>query len=715
MRRSFISFKGLQGKFLIWLLLLGLIPQLTVSALAFWNSSRTVREKISDELVVAAYESADKVDRKLAVPYNEIQLWSQLDMFSGGIRFASYGRMDEVLKKVVELSNNYHALIVFDRNGDPLVAAQHSPEGMEHSISTESVSNRSEEEWFRAIIEDEKLIHIGNLVRSDITNNLTIPFSSPIKDSSGSIIGVLVGFYNWEEVKDTIDEELTITQKGALALINNDGLVLYDTAIEEATLNANLLEMQPLVKEAIRGGSTKGLIIEQHLDIDSAIGYAASDGHSSYPGVGWSVLAIVPSAEAFRPLVDLGRIILVAAIVAAIVNILISGFISRSVANPLTRMVDVADKIASGDFRQTVSNRNNRDEVGQLGSAFNSIVSGMTGALGSIMRSSDKVTTTSQNLSALSSKTKENAGIIVENIKTIGEDAKTSSQTVERATASIEEMSSSAQLIAGKSQSASESSQEATKIALQGGKIVDNAIATMNSIKEAVGLSSSVIEELSDASKQIGDIVIAIKGIADQTNLLALNAAIEAARAGDQGRGFAVVAEEVRKLAEQSSKATEEISNLILGIQDKTVSAVQAMTTGTHEVEDGVKVVNEVGNSLGEIVRAVDKVSEMMEDISASVQEQSSNTEEMAGSIEEVAQITERSLGGTDRISEIVGRQVDMFNQIASSADTLRSMSQELENSVSQFKLTSTKDPVEESNKLMQIEDLDHIEGLNKE
>ena len=712
MKRWFISFKGLQGKFLIWLLLLGLIPQLAVSALAFWNGRRTVRERISGELVVTAFETIDKVERKLSERYADVQAWSQLSMFAEDIKKGSFDRTSEFLQRIIASSGAYHALAVFGRDGSPLVAVEHgkSPgrlEHGEHNITLEAISNRSNEDWFTAIVKDGKPIHVGHLAHSDVTKGFTIPLSSPIKDSNGSVVGVLVGFFNWEEIRRTVKEELAVSQKGALALVDSDGIVLYDTAIEEAALKANLLDMQPGVKGAIVEGSERGFIMEPHLGEDSAIGYAVGKGHGSYPGAGWSALAIVPSSEAFQPLSNLGRIILWAAIIASAFNIVVSSFIARSIANPLTGMVEVASKIANGDFRQTVRDTNKRDEVGQLGAAFNGIVEGMTEALGRVMRASARVTATSQELSDLSNKIKDNAKIIVGNIGTISQDAKMSSQTVEKAAASIQEMTASAQLIAGKSLSAAESSQGATKIAIQGRKIVDSAIATMGSIKRAVDLSSDVIEELSETSRQIGDMVATISNIAEQTNLLALNASIEAARAGEHGRGFAVVADEVGKLAEESGRAAEEIGRLLQGIQDKTLSAVKTMKTGTEKVDEGVRVVNDVGNHLGQIVEAVEVVSRMMEDISASVQEQSSNTEEMAKSMEEVSRVSERSLKGTSDISQIItGRQVVLFEEIASRADAVRGMAQELEDSVSQFKIAS-KEISEESLGLMQIEDPD--------
>jgi methyl-accepting chemotaxis protein len=139
---------------------------------------------------------------------------------------------------------------------------------------------------------------------------------------------------------------------------------------------------------------------------------------------------------------------------------------------------------------------------------------------------------------------------------------------------------------------AANNAKKAKAVAESGGIAVNNTIEGMKKISTVVHHSAATVQELGASSNQIGEIVSVINDIADQTNLLALNAAIEAARAGEQGRGFAVVADEVRKLAERTTKATKEISSMIGKIQLETRTAVQSMTEGTREVESGIHFVS---------------------------------------------------------------------------------------------------------------------------
>ena len=199
----------------------------------------------------------------------------------------------------------------------------------------------------------------------------------------------------------------------------------------------------------------------------------------------------------------------------------------------------------------------------------------------------------------------------------------------------------------------------------------------MNRIAEAVHNSSYTIQALGANSNQIGEIIAVIDDIADQTNLLALNAAIEAARAGEQGRGFAVVADEVRKLAERTTKATKEIAAMIKSIQSDTSGAVASMESGTGEVERGVEMTRKAGEALKEIVNNVQHVSDMIGQIATAAEEQSAAAEQISTSIETIASVTKESAAGA--------------RQSSTACQELSRLALELQKMVGQFKLPEEK------------------------
>jgi methyl-accepting chemotaxis protein len=215
----------------------------------------------------------------------------------------------------------------------------------------------------------------------------------------------------------------------------------------------------------------------------------------------------------------------------------------------------------------------------------------------------------------------------------------------------IEEMTKTILDTTKNSSLAAEAAKKAGSIAKDGGSVVAETINGMNRIAQVVRKSAETINALGKSSDQIGEIAQVIDDIADQTNLLALNAAIEAARAGEQGRGFAVVADEVRKLAERTTKATKEIAMMIKQIQKDTNGAVSSMEEGTKEVEKGKLLADQAGKSLNQIINGTEQVVDIITRVAAASEEQSSTSEQISRSIEAIGNVTHENSTGVQEIA----------------------------------------------------------------
>ena len=256
------------------------------------------------------------------------------------------------------------------------------------------------------------------------------------------------------------------------------------------------------------------------------------------------------------------------------------------------------------------------EDVNNLASSMNQALERISGFVNKASKSANSLATNSEQLYASTEDMYAGAD-------------KAMKQTDQVATA-IEQMTATILEVAKNSNQAAESAREAAVTATKGGEIVGKNIDGMAKIAKSVRESADTIETLGRSSDQIGEIIEVIDDIADQTNLLALNAAIEAARAGEQGRGFAVVADEVRKLAERTTKATKEIAAMIKSIQSDTSGAVASMEIGTAEVENGVLLANQAGESLNQIVGMVQRVMDMVQQIATAAEEQSAAVEDIS-------------------------------------------------------------------------------------
>ncbi|MBO8126057.1 MAG: methyl-accepting chemotaxis protein [Firmicutes bacterium] len=377
---------------------------------------------------------------------------------------------------------------------------------------------------------------------------------------------------------------------------------------------------------------------------------------------------------------------LIIIIIGVITNVLVAWYISTVISKPLNKFAGYMTHIAQGDLSQHVD-IDSKDEIGNMAKEFNMAMEKIRGLMRQVQQTAQEVLSSSQGLAASSGETGRAAQQVASTVEELARGAEEQAKSANIAGRAVNQMSEIIKSISAKLQNMVADSSTASEAASTGASLVKEAVAQMDSIRNTVDNSASVVKGLGERSREIGQIVDVITGIAEQTNLLALNAAIEAARAGEQGRGFAVVAEEVRKLAEQSRQAAEQISGLIQEIQSETAKAVAAMESGTKEVASGSAVINNTGSAFEEIARAVETVVKQINEVSAAAQQMNSSSEEVVSAVENIANITEESAASTEEVSASAEEQTAAVQEIASAADSLAQLAKELQEEVDRFKL----------------------------
>lgn len=377
---------------------------------------------------------------------------------------------------------------------------------------------------------------------------------------------------------------------------------------------------------------------------------------------------------------------IVTAFICVLAGIVIGLFTAQAISRPVNRMVHAANRMAEGDLTQKVEVET-RDEVGDLACAFNAMAAKLHDLIHHVQGGAEQVAASSEELTASAEQASQASHQVAVSITEVAQGMEGQMKAATETTVVVEQMSYGIQHVAENANLVAEKSAQAAESARSGGRAAEKAVTQMSDIEQTVRVSAQVVAKLGERSQEIGQIVDTISGLAGQTNLLALNAAIEAARAGEQGRGFAVVAEEVRKLAEQSQHASQQIADLIGEIQGDTNKAVVAMNDGTREVRLGAEVVGAAGQAFRDIVQLIDQVAVQIREISASMEELAGSSQQIVGSVKEMDSISKGVAGEAQTVSAATEEQTAAMGEIASSSRSLALMAQDLQGVVNQFRL----------------------------
>ncbi|SDR10201.1 methyl-accepting chemotaxis protein [Pseudomonas sp. UC 17F4] len=340
---------------------------------------------------------------------------------------------------------------------------------------------------------------------------------------------------------------------------------------------------------------------------------------------------------------------LTATLLALLVGVLAAVIITRQITRPLRETLAVVEKIAAGDLTHNMR-VTRRDELGVLQQGIQRMGSTLRDLITGIRDGVTQIASAAEELSAVTEET--SAGVNSQKVET------------DQVATAMHEMAATVQEVARNAEHASEAATEADGQARAGDQVVAEAISQIERLAEEVHRSTEAMGLLQQESQKIGSVMDVIKSVAEQTNLLALNAAIEAARAGEAGRGFAVVADEVRGLAQRTQKSTEEIEELVAGLQSGTQQVANVMLGSRNLTDSSVELTRKAGASLESITRTVSNIQSMNQQIAAAAEQQSAVAEQISRSILNVRDVSEQTAAASDETAASSVELARLGNQL---------------------------------------------------
>lgn len=490
------------------------------------------------------------------------------------------------------------------------------------------------------------------------------------------------------ENKRPIKKEYTVGETGYIWAVNKDAISVMNPFNEGQNLTDVKTEDGIMLgKEIVEKGTNGGGYLTYKWRapdtgaLEMKVNYVEME-----PNWGWIVGSGAYLKEFNSGAKQVLYLVSIIAVIFVLLGTLVVSYFSARFTKPILLIGKRLNHVAEGDLTVEEVSITSKDEVGELAQDFNNMIRSMRHLINEVHTSAQQVAVSSRELTASAEQTSKATEQITISIQESASGAEEQQLALQKTTNSLGEISVGMQRIAESASTISESSTDTAETAKLGGVALQGTVKQMNSIKKSVNESDSVIKSLDQRTKEIEEMLKTIINISDQTNLLALNAAIEAARAGEHGRGFSVVAEEVRKLADQSNKSSNQISKLIEEIQKDMTQSIQTMDRVKEEVGSGIQIVNETEQKFDAILRSTEQISQQIEELASVTQQISAGVQEISASGENVASIAQQASGNSQNIAASAEEQLASMEEVTSLATSLSKMAEELQKLTVKFK-----------------------------
>lgn len=511
------------------------------------------------------------------------------------------------------------------------------------------------------------------------TNELIISAAVPVESNySGKYLGVVGLDILLTTMADSVNS-IQVGESGHIMILTKDNTYMTH---KDASKIGEPLEFAEF-ENAINTSDSGHVMFNEEVDGRNVEKMAT---FMKVEDLGWTIVAVIDMDEIRSDAAGISSTILLVGMIALAVGFVLALLFSKTITNNINKLLKNMESIREGDFTTKVE-INSSDEIGVMGQYFNETIGTIGGFLKKIQIASDELMSSSEMLAATSEETTASADEVANTVEEIAKGASDQASDAERSVMVAKELSDKFDELNENTHSMLTSAGEVMNANKEGYKAV-------NGLKEKTDLSAdannkieTAIAELNEKTQYIGGILDTISAISVQTNLLALNASIEAARAGEHGRGFAVVAEEIRKLAEESSNAADEVREIVVNIQTDSTRTVESMSEVKEISQEQSHAVTEVTSSFDTISRAIEGISAQIDQMGSFIQLLNEDKDSIVDSIENISAVSEETAAASEEVTATMIQQVEAVEEVSKSAERLNEIAQEVNAELKRFKV----------------------------
>ena len=541
--------------------------------------------------------------------------------------------------------------------------------------------NNTSKEWYTKCIGSQKRQNIFATFTEPYadaeTGKSIITVSQEIKqnDLVVGVVGMDIDFTTFEQYV----QEIKLLNTGFVLLVDANGNILVNN------------ENNTYVKDSVAGLKCWSSAAD---NADGKTSYEEMiDGHKFYVTVledevtGWKLVGLIRSdLENAQSRTALVTTIIIAAVIGSVIGIILAFIVAFSLSKAIRRIQSATEKMAAGDFTVNMKVVRN-DELGELQENFNNMVVAVSGLIKEVNDKFAVVLDVAENISGISSNTKETTNQVTLAIQSVAEGATEQAQSTQDANDEVEKLATSLEETKDYVEGINSVSKEADKLSAQGMNVVKELVEKSDKTIENAKASSDTIEEMLQSIEKVNYISDAIADITEQTNLLSLNASIEAARAGEAGKGFAVVADEIRKLAEQSRTSTDEIKEIIAEIATKsgqvsdTLAESNKLQSEQYEaITSTMQLFNRISEALGNLTKGLIKIGELNDNMA-------DNKTTVVERMENIAYVSEQSAAAAEEVTASAEQVNTTMEDVSEAAHKLNEIADDLKKTIDKFTL----------------------------
>lgn len=528
-------------------------------------------------------------------------------------------------------------------------------------------------DWYQQATANPDTVQWSKPYKDSVTGELVVAASKAIQ-VNGKLVGVLGLDIQLASLKEQI-ESSDVGYKGFPMVLDTDGTVVA----HPYSNGENFMEM-PFIAAMYEEGNEQNTSYYAHEGVDFV------NVHTTLPGLGWKISAIYQEKNITATANDLRTSMMIVALITLLVIFAALYFTISKMIKPIGTLQSLMNAVSQGDLTVRSDIKTN-DEIGALGDNFNTMINNMNSIITVVNNSALNVRASSESLSAVAEETSASGEDVANAVTDIAQGAAKSAADAEVVTERAELLGQQINEITSKARIMSD-------IATKAGDMNTNGQGQMQQLKQSFGdwevnlhSMSQVINTLETKVKAIGSVMETITNISSQTNLLALNASIEAARAGEHGKGFAVVAEEVRKLAEQSARSTEEVKVTIQELQAESRLVTQQMNDTRENFQHQGAVVNNTDITFGEISTLMADMQDSIDAVYTEIQKVAAHKEDVSETIQTMAATSQETAAACEEVSASTDEQLRAIHSVTTAAETLTELSEELSLAVNRFKV----------------------------